>query len=234
MLYIHMLYCLLTHVVDPSIIQENLVKKILISCLLLISTIAHSAPTTKIAEIKTWVDTHNKEYTCADEYLKYRYDLGIKMGLSPFIIVGATAVGIFGGVFLGTGIAVIGGGTGLAGAGAVLSGGALGGLTGFGYSGIESTSFFIDFFRVQNLLRLVYDSHQYGGEAVDGYFESYSENYEQYPMTKSEFMSAIVELDTSGALCNGDLVSKKRRKNGKKLSQRLANTQEIFDFLVAR
>ena len=209
-------------------------KKILLSFLLLISTFAHSASTTKIAQIKSWVNTQNKEYTCTDEYLKHRYDLGVKMGLSPLIIVGATAAGIFGGVFIGASVAVLGGGTGLAGAGAVISGGALGGVTGFGASGFESTTFFIDFFRVQNLVRLVYESHHHGGKAVDGFFESYSENYIQNPMTKSEFMSAILELDTTGALCNGELVSKKRRKNGKKLSQRLANTKEIFDYLVAR
>ncbi len=209
-------------------------KNIIISFILFISTLAHSAPTTKIAEIKNWVNLQQKDQTCVDEYLEHRYDLGIKMGLTPVIIVGATAVGIFGGAFIGAGVAVLGGGTGLAAGGAVISGGVLGGVTGLGASGVESTTFFTDFFRVQNLVRLVYESHHNGGEAVDGFFESYSENYEDAPMTKSEFMSFVLELDISGALCSGELVSKKRKKSGKKLSQRLATTKEIFDHIKSR
>ncbi len=205
--------------------------KIFLSFLICFSGFAQSATTTKIAEIKNWSNNQLPEATCVDEYLQYRYDLGIKMGLTPVIIVGATAVGIFGGAFVGAGVAVLGGGTGLAGAGAVISGGVLGGVTGLGASGFETSNYFTEFFRVQNLVRLVYESHHYGGEAVDGFYESYTENYQEYPMTKSEFMSSIKELDELGLLCNGYLVENKRRKSGKKLSQRLANTKEIFEYL---
>jgi hypothetical protein len=45
-------------------------------------------------------------------------------------------------------------------------------------------------------------------------------------------MSRIEELDLTGALCNGSIVDHDRYKHGKKLSQRLANGNEIFNKLA--
>jgi hypothetical protein len=206
--------------------------KFVLGFMLTVSTIVHAdVEKTTIKEIKKWSQSVPAETTCVDDYLLRRRQLGIRMGLTPLVIAGSTAVGVFGGSFIGYNLFVLSGAPvmGFADLAALAAGGTLGGAAALGISSTTSTLAVVDFVRTQNLLRLVYECRQEGGLAVDGFYEAYEKNYPGQPMTKEEFMSAIEELDTTGKLCDGSIVNPKRYKKGKKLKQRLANAVELFN-----
>jgi hypothetical protein len=211
--------------------------KIILVALLMMSSLAHAeSEKTKIKEIKSWVQSVPLNSTCADEYLKNRRHLGIKIGLTPVIITGAAAVGLFSGAFIGFKVFLLVSGTSASAApvpmGPLILGEFIGVLTGLGISGTTSISNVVNFFRNQNLLRLIYESRNQGGIAVEKFFDAFIENYPRSSMNKDQFMSRIEELDLTGALCDGSLVDHDRYKHGKKLRQRLANGDEIFKKLA--
>ena len=209
--------------------------KFFVSALLIISTLAHAdTDKTKIREIKIWANSISLEATCIDEYLTNRNHLEIKMGLTPVIITSAVAAGIFSGAFIGVKLFLLSGAenVGFADLGAMVGGGFLGALSGLGISGTTSTLNVINFFRNQNLLRLIYESRHNGGLAVDKFFSKFIEGHPASSIKKDQFMSLIEELDLRGALCNGSIVARNRYKHGRKLTQRLANGEEIFNALA--
>ena len=209
--------------------------KLFVSVLLIISTLAHAdTDKTKIREINTWAKSIPSESSCVDEYLTNRHHLEIKMGLTPVIVTSSVAVGIFSGAFIGVNIFLLSGAenVGFAELGAMASGGFLGALSGLGISGTKSTLNVINFFRNQNLLRLIYESRHNGGQAVDKYFSKFIESHPESSVNKEQFISFIEELDLKGLLCNGSIVARNRYKHGRKLNQRLANGEEIFNTLA--
>jgi hypothetical protein len=209
-------------------------KKFL-SLLLLASTLAHaSGEKTKIREIREWTESTPEELTCGDEYFKRRKQLGLKIGLAPVIIAGSGVTGFVGGAFTGVSLYLLSGAPSYSFAGlAALAGGAfLGSVTALGISTTQEGIAVANFFRNQNLLRLIYESRKEGGEALDGIYGEFKSLYPENRLTKQEFSQEINALDEKGKLCDGTLVRPKRYKNGRKLKQLLATKSEIFNYLA--
>lgn len=209
-------------------------KKIMAIVLLSLTMSSGAEAKTKIKVIKKWVKETGKELTCGDEYLKRRRQLGIKIGLSPVIIAGSTAVGVYGGAFAGAGIFALSGSSsvGFADLAAVVGGGLLGGVTGLSISSISEGIAVVNFLRNQDLLRLIYESRTENDEAVDKFFVNFKEMYPDNNLSQEEFSQKIAALDEFGKLCDGSIVDPKRYKRGKKLKQRLATKKEIFKYLA--
>jgi len=225
------------------LMKEPFMKSLILGIFLLTSQLAFSQAEvetlskTPIKEVKAWVKTVAPEETCADEYLKRRTHLGIYMGLSPVVIAGSTAVGLVGGTLMGTGLyawAVASGaasGVGFADLITALTGGFLGGLSGLSASGVAEGFVFVNFFRTQNIIRLVYESRHEGGLAVEGFFSEFQGTYPDNTISKDQFVATVADLDSTGKLCDGSIVDPRRYKKGRKLKQRLANKKEIFSYI---
>jgi hypothetical protein len=199
-------------------------------------TLAHaSGEKTKIREIREWTESIPEELTCADEYFKRRGQLGLKIGLSPVIIAGSSVTGFVGGAFAGIGLFKLSGASSLGGWGdlvALVSGAFIGTATGLGISVTEEGIAVANFFRNQNLLRLIYESRKDGGEVLNHLYREFKGIYNESELTKEEFSKEISSLDEKGKLCDGSLVRPKRYKNGKRLKQLLATKSEIFNYLA--
>jgi hypothetical protein len=209
-------------------------KKIL-PILLLSTTLVHaSGNKTKIKEIREWTESTPEELTCADEYFKRRKQLGLKIGLSPVIIAGSGVTGFVGGAFAGIGLFRLSGAPsfGFADLAALVGGAFLGTASGLGISTTQEGIAVVNFFRNQNLLRLIYESRKESGEALDGIYAEFKSFYPENALSKDEFAKEIASLDEKGKLCDGTLVRPKRYKKGKKLKQLLATKSEIFSYLI--
>jgi hypothetical protein len=203
--------------------------------LLLGSNLAQaSGEKTKIRQIREWTESTSKELTCGDEYFKRRKQLGLKIGLAPVIIAGSGVTGFVGGAFLGISLFRLSGAptVGFADLAALVGGAFLGSVTSLGISTTQEGIAVANFFRNQNLLRLIYESHQEGGEALDGFYGEFKSLYPDNNLTKDEFSQEIRELDEKGKLCDGTLVRPRRYKKGRKLKQLLATKSEIFNYLA--
>ena len=209
-------------------------KKIL-PIIFLSTTLAHaSGEKTKIKEIREWTESTSEELTCADEYFKRRKQLGIKIGLAPVIIAGSGVTGFVGGAFAGIGLYRLSSvpSFGFADLAALIAGAFLGTATGLGISTTQEGIAIVNFFRNQNLLRLIYESRKEGGEALDGLYGEFKALHSDSALSKDEFAKEIASLDEKGKLCDGTLVRPNRYKNGKKLKQFLATKSEIFNYLA--
>lgn len=210
--------------------------KVLLASLLLTLSIAHAkvdAAKTPMREVKAWMKSVDRKTTCVDEYYKRRYHLGIRMGFTPAIIAGSAAAGVFAGGFIGYQAFMLSGAAvqGFADLAAMAAGGFIGGITGITGSGVDTGFAVVDFFRNQNLLRLIYESRHEGGAAVDGYFADYQSKFRESNISKEEFESKVSTLDESGKLCDGSIVDPRRYKKGRRLKQRIANKKELFKFI---
>lgn len=213
--------------------KENLMIKVMLASLLLGLSVAHASVDTgktPMREVKAWKKSIDSKSSCVDEYYKRRYHLGIRMGFTPAIIAGSAAAGAFAGGFIGyqaymlTTTSV----QGFADLAAMAAGGFIGGLTGIAGSGVETGFAVTDFFKNQNLLRLIYEARHEGGLAVDGFFSDYQGQYPESNISKEDFIVKVATLDKSGELCDGSIVDPRRYKKGRRLKQRLANKKELF------
>jgi len=190
-------------------------------------------PQERIKDIRVWAQETGESYTCVDEYLKRRKQLAIKMGLTPVVLPGSVVVGFVGGAYGGVGLFKL---SGLPNGNyadlAALALGAMAGTVGsFGVAMTEEISAFVGYFKNQHLLRVIYESHHEGGEALDQWYADFKRHSSGVQLSKEEFKSEISQMDQDGKLCDGSLVRPRRYKKGTKLKQRLATKKEIFKAL---
>jgi hypothetical protein len=185
----------------------------------------------KIKEIKKLVGSQiPKSDTCLDEFLERRKELSKKLWLSPLTgaaeVGGGTGVGLAVGAVIGTTLIKDGGWAQL---GALLGGGLIGFAAGSAVFITGTTVNIVKFANNDRLIKWIAEARlTAGGKATDKMVKKYNKKFKQDNATEEDLAAIIVDLDKSGALCNGSIVAPRRFKKGKKLKQRLANKTEIF------
>lgn len=184
----------------------------------------------KIKEIKKLVGTQiPKNETCLDEFLARREQLSKKLWLSP--LTGAAEVG--GGTAAGLGVGAIIAHTlvadGWAQLGALLGGGLIGMAAGAGVFITGSTVNIIKFSNNDRLIKWIAEARISNLNSIsEKMHRKYNRTYKSDNASIEDLSNTLLELDRSGALCDGSIVAPRRFKKGKKLKQRLANKSEIF------
>lgn len=185
----------------------------------------------KIKDIKQLVGTQiaNNE-TCLDEFLARRKELSRKLWLSPLTgaaeIGGGTAVGLGVGAIIAHTLVVADGWAQL---GALIGGGLLGMVAGSAVFITGSTVNIVKFSNNDRLIKWIAEARlSASGKASEKMHKKYTKKYKRDNAAEEDLLQALVQLDQSGQLCNGDIVAPSRFKKGKKLKQRLANKTEIF------
>jgi hypothetical protein len=224
-------------VIYPDFIQTfEVLMKILFSMLIILTCLVSSksfaqSENTKIREVNDWQRSLTPAESCVDEYFKRRRNLIIKMSASPVLMAGAMAGGAFvggagGGAAFALGLIQQNGV--FAELAAIVGGAFVGIFTGTVGEGLDSTFTVINFFRNQNLLRLIYEVHHDGGVAVNGFYQEFKELYPDSQLGVEEFSTFIRSNDETGKLCDGSLASPRRLRTGNKLKHRLATRKDIY------
>jgi hypothetical protein len=184
----------------------------------------------KVKDIRNWLRETGEPNTCVDEYFKRRKQLTIKLGLTPFVIPGSTIAGLVGGAYGGVGIFRLSGlpRGNYADLAALAIGAMFGTVGGFGTGLTQEVSALINFFRNQDLLKVIFESRNEEGESLNNFFINFRRHYPESSISRDKFKEEILHMDESGKLCDGSIVNPRRSKNGSKLKQRLATKKEIF------
>ncbi|MDC0255195.1 hypothetical protein OAK75_09850 [Bacteriovoracales bacterium] len=185
--------------------------------------------------------------TCLDEYVKRNRQLWKKMGFGALKTLGGSAgtgagVGVVGGAAAGATmlggaegalwVAILGGGAG------GFIGLAIGGVALVGYEGTQIARFV----KNNQIIRVIANSRDqlHDGKHLKRFRKKY---FRKFPKDKrhlnaNQFSAAIVDIDTSGILCDGSLVQsrgmrKLMKKGKKKLSEKELNDPKNLKYLLA-
>ncbi len=189
----------------------------------------------QIKEVKSWVKKNGKESTCTDEYLSRRKQLSWQMSLAPVTIAGSVVSGFVGGGLLGHGAFLLTGqpNEGFTDLAYTVGGGVLGVAAGAAVGVTTGTLTTINFFNNQRLIKVIFESRTLSENehASTVLHQKYLDKYPEDILSIQVFKAQIAELDLTGKLCDGSIVTPKRFKKGKKLKQRLATRNEIFNHI---
>ncbi len=184
------------------------------------------APAVRIKEVKELIASIGSEKTCMDEYLKRRKQLIIKLSLSPVTIVAGTYAATLGGAFVGLGVVLVTGIDPLA--GVVLGMFGTGLATGIGTVANTNIAAF-QLADVDRILKTLAELHlNQPGKKSAKLYAKYAKNADK-PVGEQTFLSTLLELDSSGNLCDGSMVNKPRFASGRKLKHKLARSKQLAE-----
>lgn len=211
--------------------------RIIISLLVSIQVV--QAANSKTLEVKEGLEESTKvieqvleqdigvDNTCLDEYIDREKELKNWLIWTPPLAIAATPVAAVAGGFIGGGIAkalAIGGWDAL---GFAIGGG----MVGFGagivtFVSIEVVSG-VRFYYNRQIIHLITESNSNNleGENLNEFLVDYKDSYPADVMDEELFSKAIIDLDSSGRLCDGSLLG---NDNPKELKYMLAGEAEIF------
>lgn len=188
-------------------------------------------PKTKISDVKELLSTMNPDATCMDEYLKRRKQLIVKLSLSPVTIVAGTFASAYTGALAG---GLLANALSNPEAGVYVDGlvyvvyGLLGGFTAGAVGTVTDTN--ITAFQLADIDTIVKAlAEQYrnqSGAKSDKLYARFIKK-EENPVSKDVFLTKLIEMDASGALCDGSLVKQPRIKIGSKLKFKVARTKHL-------
>tara|TARA_Y100000780_G_scaffold232300_1_gene262513 strand:- start:237 stop:926 length:690 start_codon:yes stop_codon:yes gene_type:complete len=211
--------------------------KIIISILITMQVV--QAASNKALEVKEGLEESTKvieqvleqdigmDNTCLDEYLNREKELRNWLIWTPPLAIAATPAAAVAGGFIGGGIAkalTIGGWDAL---GYAIGGG----MVGFGagivaFVSIEVVSG-VRFYYNRQLIHLITESNSNNleGENLNEFLADYKDTYPSDHIDGELFSKAIIDLDSSGRLCDGSLLG---NENPTELKYMLAGEAEIF------
>jgi hypothetical protein len=178
-------------------------------------------------EIKAYVETMNPDSTCMDELIKRRKQLGLKLGLTPVTTPLVSAASMYGGALSGALAAEVVRPGGMASLGYLVGGAFFGFVGGAGAISVDITKAAVQLNYV-NLLIQTLGSYYMGISS-----ERVSELHERYlrrsvrDLDQREFLSRLVELDSSGRLCDGSLIKRPAIAIGSKLAFKVARMKGL-------
>jgi hypothetical protein len=224
---------------------EDLMRKLIVPMLLVLSTNlfaqvnddleVYSGPTlvmgpssVRIKDIKSYLKTVDPDQTCLDEYLHRRRQLITTLSLSPVIIAGGTLTSTYGAA-VATGLAVNAiGSVGMMDALAYVILGAMGGFVsgaGASMTSVGKSSFALA--DVDLILKALAEQRlNRPGKKSEKLYLKYIRG-EDYPLDKDLFFENLLQMDESGALCDGSLVPQPRIKLAPRLKYKVARTRHI-------
>ena len=168
--------------------------------------------------------------TCLDEYMNRHKQLVKMLGLGPLGgILGAgtttaagVGAGVVGGGFVGGPFgAILAGSLG----GVIGAGAGIGALTGYQIYSLTAL--------LQNryLIKVIANARDGEGKSLRRFYKSVSRRLKGNTLSTLTLADHIREADRSGALCDGSLVRKGKRRKLSKLRHFLANKREIIKHL---
>ncbi len=181
----------------------------------------------KIKEIKAYVETINPDSTCLDEYLKRRKQLIVKLSVSPLMIAAGGVSSFYGGALVGLGVAVATNASGWAPLTYAASGAVLG--LGAGATGSSTNTVLAAVnLRNTNLIIQTIASQKMNIETdkVAGLYKNYLKKSDK-DLSREQFLSRLLELDSAGTLCDGSLVKQPKIKFSSKLKHKVAKLKGV-------
>ena len=186
--------------------------------------------------------------TCLDEYVARNRQLWKKMGMGPITVLGGSTGS---GIAVGTGVGAIAGSTAATQAGnatfGALIGGAAGGWIGLGIGGVAFIAYegtqIARFVKNNQIIRLIANSRDnlFKSDNIKKFMKKYLKKHpkDKRYLNEKKFGHLVVELDETGALCDGSLVKvrgfrklmKKKKRDPSKLADFLANRKEIINHI---
>jgi hypothetical protein len=187
---------------------------------------AIESPAVKIKDVKELIASIGPEKTCMDEYLKRRKQLIIKLSLSPVTIVAGTYAATLGGAFVGLGVVYV---TGIDPfAGVIL--GMLGTGLATGVGTLANTN--IAAFQLADVDRILKTLAELRlnqpGKKSAKLYAKYARSSKN-PLDEQTFQDKLIELDSSGNLCDGSMVKKPRLASGRKLKHKIARSKQLAE-----
>jgi len=178
----------------------------------------------KISEVKQLASELGPENTCLDEYLKRRRNLIIRLSAAPVTVVAGSYAAAFGLAYAGVGIATLVAGDQFA--GAIL--GLFIGFTGGGAATLTDTGLIVaKLVEMDRLTKALAEQHLgKPGKNSRKIYAQYSKKNES-PLEEEAFMAKLLELDSSGKLCDGSLVKKPRIGSGRALRHKVARVKHL-------
>jgi hypothetical protein len=171
--------------------------------------------------------TLNSSETCLDEYMNRHRQLVKMLGLGPLGglagTTGTAAAGVGAGAVSGF---LIGSPMVLAGLGGVV-GGAVGVAGLVGYQVYSLTAL------LQNryLIKVISNARDGEGKSLKRFTRSVSRKLKGQRISQESVAELIIEADKSGALCDGSLVRKSKKRKLTKLRHHLVNKRELIKHL---
>ena len=178
----------------------------------------------KISEIKNYVGTINPDSTCLDEYLKRRKQLMIKLAAAPATIVGGTLASFYGGALAGSLISVAGGYDQLT---SVIGGAFLGTVGGAVGTTAASVQTVITLNNTNLILQTIASEKMERKSNRDEKLYAKYLKKSQKDLSQDEFLSKLMELDASGAICDGSLVKQPKIRLGFKLKYKVVKLKGL-------
>lgn len=178
----------------------------------------------KISEIKNYVGTINPDSTCLDEYLKRRKQLMIKLAAAPVTIVGGTLASFYGGALAGSLISVAGGYDQLT---SVIGGAFLGTVGGAVGTTAASVQTVITLNNTNLILQTIASEKMERKSNRDEKLYAKYLKKSQKDLSQDEFLSKLMELDASGAICDGSLVKQPKIRLGFKLKYKVVKLKGL-------
>jgi len=188
-------------------------------------------PKTKISDVKELLSTMNTAATCMDEYLKRRKQLIVKLSLSPLTItVGTVATaytGALGGGLLANALSNPEAGVYVDGLVYVVYGLLGGFMTGAGVTLTDTNMAAFQLADIDTIVKALAEQYRnQAGKKSDKLYARFVKK-EQRPVSKEVFFAKLMEMDATGALCDGSLVKQPKFKFGSKLKYKVARTKHL-------
>lgn len=239
----------------PSIQSGGSMKKFfaLVSCLVLAQSMAfaETIPATEIEEmeitteheaeeeanltikeVKALVATLPAESTCMDDYLKRRTQLITKLALTPVTAVAGVMGSAYAGGAAALGAATVLGVRGWSALGYLIVGAGAGGAISSAYILYDGTKSTLDMIDNNLMLKALAEQHlNVSGPKTEKLYQKYVKKNAGEDLTKEEFAAKLLELDTSGALCDASMVKQPKFKVGFKLKYKLAKSKDLIKSL---
>lgn len=187
----------------------------------------HEETRLTIKEIKTYLKTTDKQNTCLDEYLKRRTQLITKLALTPVTSVAIGVGSVYVGAGVGIGAAAITNTRGWSALGYMIIGAGSGVVLTTAYTLYDTTKSTMEI--LDNNLMIKALAEQYmnaDGPKSDKLYKKYTKKNAS-ALSRDAFFERLIELDQSGALCNGSMTKKSKIKLGFDLKYKLVKSKDL-------
>ena len=181
-----------------------------------------------IKEVKAISKSLGKDASCLDDYLKRRSQLIAKLSVVPVTatvgVMGSAWTGIYAGLYTAVALGI----NDWSGIGYMIVGGAAGTVASAGFVIYDTTKSVLNMMDNNLMIKTLAEQHSnQSGPKTEQLYQKYVKNNADTDLTKEEFVTKLMELDASGALCDGSLVAQPRFKLGFKLKYKLAKSKDL-------
>lgn len=184
----------------------------------------------RVKEVKDLVNNLNKSETCLEDFLKRRKQLITKFILTPVTLTASAAITAFAGGAAGAGVAplIVGPHDQWASLGYFIGGAMLGGATGVIIMTADTISAGKNFSENEMMMKALAEYYlERDHDKMELLYLKVVEKMNTPRPGYEEFIEKYLELDRTGALCDGSLVKQPRIRLGSKLKYKMARVKDL-------